>query len=107
MIRAATLVAACLVLAGCPGGSGDDAVSPAAGGGACPGAFAEAKTAVAAAEVTAVAWTGPTTGPRAPTGQSIVYIAQTMTNPGVAGVAKGVVEAARAIGWSLELIDGQ
>jgi ribose transport system substrate-binding protein len=52
-------------------------------------------------------WTGPTSGPRAATGKTIAYIAQTMTNPGVAGVAKGAAEAADVIGWNMRLIDGR
>ncbi|KJY23812.1 substrate-binding domain-containing protein, partial [Streptomyces katrae] len=51
-------------------------------------------------------WNGPTTGPAAVPGKSLVYVAQTMTNPGVAGVAEGVREAAAAIGWQVRVIDG-
>ncbi|EPJ42542.1 hypothetical protein STAFG_0401 [Streptomyces afghaniensis 772] len=40
-------------------------------------------------------------------GRTIVYVAQTMTNPGVAGAARGVREAARVIGWNVRVIDGQ
>lgn len=40
------------------------------------------------------------------TGRTIVYVAQTMTNPGVAGAAEGVREAARVIGWNVRVIDG-
>ncbi|MCW6003307.1 substrate-binding domain-containing protein [Micromonospora sp. CPCC 205371] len=110
--RRSRVVAAVVVtyaaLSGCPGGLDRDASPrPAANGASCPEAFADAKTDVAAAEATAVRWTGPTAGPRAPTGKTVVYIAQIMTNPGVAGVAKGAVEAAHAVGWNLELIDGQ
>ncbi|EFL30452.1 ribose ABC transporter [Streptomyces viridochromogenes DSM 40736] len=36
----------------------------------------------------------------------LVYLAQTMTNPGVAGAAQGVREAARVIGWTVRVIDG-
>ncbi len=98
----------CSVMTGCVPGADSGGSMPAAGNGeACPEVFADAKQAVAAAEVGSVPWTGPATGPRAATGKSVVYIAQTMTNPGVAGVAKGAVEAAHAIGWNLELIDGQ
>jgi ribose transport system substrate-binding protein len=39
-------------------------------------------------------------------GKTIVYVAQTMTNPGVAGVANGVREAAGVIGWNVRVIDG-
>ena len=75
--------------------------------GGCPNALAAAKTAVAAAEDMNAPWTGPTTGPKATTGKTIVYIAQTMTNPGVAGVAKGLQEAGGVIGWNVRVIDGQ
>lgn len=40
-------------------------------------------------------------------GKTLVYVAQTMTNPGVAGVAKGLQEAARTIGWKVRVIDGE
>jgi ribose transport system substrate-binding protein len=100
------IVVASGALTACTGGD-VSAPSAAGNGTACPEAFADAKAAVAAAEGTTVPWTGPTTGPTAPTGKTVVYVAQTMTNPGVAGVAKGAVEAARAVGWDLHLIDGQ
>ncbi|MGW5547370.1 substrate-binding domain-containing protein, partial [Streptomyces sp. NPDC003998] len=51
-------------------------------------------------------WNGPTSGPAAVSGKTIVYVAQTMTNPGVAGVANGVRDAARVIGWNVRVIDG-
>lgn len=103
------VVVAYAALTGCPRGPDRDASPPSTAqkGAACPKAFADAEAAVTAAEVTTVPWTGPTTGPRAPTGRTVVYVAQTMTNPGVAGAAKGAVEAAYAIGWNMELIDGQ
>lgn len=105
----AVIAVAVAALTGCTSGSGGDASPPSAAGdgAACPEAFADAKAAVTAAEGTMVPWTGPTTGPTAPTGKTVVFIAQTMTNPGVAGVAKGAVEAAHAAGWDLHLIDGQ
>jgi len=37
----------------------------------------------------------------------IVFVAQTLTNPGVAGAAKGVKDAAAAIGWDVRVLDGQ
>jgi ribose transport system substrate-binding protein len=39
-------------------------------------------------------------------GKTIVYVAQTMTNPGVAGAANAVRNAARVIGWNVRVIDG-
>ncbi|MEV0521496.1 substrate-binding domain-containing protein, partial [Nonomuraea sp. NPDC050405] len=72
----------------------------------CPGVLATAREAVARAERTAP-WDGPTSGPRAVPGRSIVYVAATMTNPGVAGTASAVTAAARSIGWKVRVIDGQ
>lgn len=66
-----------------------------------------ATTAVAAATDPKPAWAGPTTGPKAAAAKQIVYVAQTLTNPGVAGAAKGVQDAAKAIGWDARVIDGQ
>jgi ribose transport system substrate-binding protein len=79
----------------------DRAASP------CPGVTTAAARAVARAEAVNVPWTGPTTGPRAVPGKSVVFVAASMTNPGVAGAARGVQEAARSIGWSVRVIDGQ
>jgi ribose transport system substrate-binding protein len=36
-----------------------------------------------------------------------VFVAADLTNGGIAGVARGVEQAARAIGWPLEILDGQ
>ncbi|MEU9256757.1 substrate-binding domain-containing protein, partial [Streptomyces sp. NPDC048270] len=84
---------------------------PSAGSGpspaGCPAALTRAGAAVQQAEQTDTAWHGPTTGPAAVPGKSLVYVAQTMTNPGVAGVAKGVEEGAKAIGWQVRVIDGE
>ncbi|MFE5810325.1 substrate-binding domain-containing protein [Streptomyces sp. NPDC056491] len=104
LTTAALLTAAAALLSGCGNGVPTGAAPPAAG---CPTALASAISAVAQAENTDTAWHGPTTGPAAVPGKSIVYVAQTMTNPGVAGVAKGVEEAAKAIGWQVRVIDGE
>ena len=73
----------------------------------CPDAVAAAMAAVTAAEAVDAPWGGPTTGPAIAAGKSLVYVAQTMQNPGVAGNAAGVEEAAAAAGWSVKIIDGQ
>lgn len=100
---AALLTAAAALLSGCaPGPSTGGGPSPAG----CPAALAKARTAVRQAETTDTSWLGPTAGPAAEPGRTVVYVAQTMTNPGVAGVAKGVDEAAKAIGWRVRVIDG-
>lgn len=52
-------------------------------------------------------WDGPTTGPKAPKGKFVVYVADTQTNAGAAGSAAGAKEAAAVLGWRYQLIDGQ
>ncbi|GGX86979.1 substrate-binding domain-containing protein [Streptomyces hiroshimensis] len=108
-VALAVAVAAGAATAGCERGASTGAASPppeptAAG---CPAALAKARAATRQAEKTDAAWDGPATGPRAVRGKKIVYVAQTMTNPGVAGTAHGVQEAAKAIGWDVRVIDGQ
>jgi ribose transport system substrate-binding protein len=96
-------------MVGCERGSSTTTASSSGGSATsgCPTALAKAKTAVEAAQDVNAAWSGPTTGPKAVTGKTIVYVAQSMTNPGVAGAATGVKEAAKVIGWKVRVIDGQ
>jgi len=54
----------------------------------------------------ATGYDGPRQGPRARRTGSIVFVASDLTNGGVAGVAEGVRQAARAIGWRLVVLDG-
>ncbi|MFC5146859.1 substrate-binding domain-containing protein [Streptomyces aureoversilis] len=105
----ALAVAACVVTTGCERGASTGAASPPAEPATpgCPAVLAKARAATRQAEKTDTAWDGPTTGPRAVPGKKIVYVAQTMTNPGVAGTVRGVREAARTIGWDARVIDGQ
>jgi ribose transport system substrate-binding protein len=102
LARAGAMVV--LVLGGCGRDTADEPGK--ANGAACPDAFAAATAAVARTEDTTAVWTGPTSGPRAAAGRNIAYVGQTMTNPGVAGAAKGAEEAATAIGWNMRVIDG-
>lgn len=70
-------------------------------------AVAQARQAVASASTTAATpWTGPTSGPPAPPAKTVVYVAQTLTNGGVAGALQGVEEAARTVGWTVRVLDG-
>ncbi|MFF3851375.1 substrate-binding domain-containing protein [Streptomyces sp. NPDC002328] len=105
-LAACALLAAATVLAGCERGSRSGPDEATAGPSGCPAVHARAQSAVNRAEETDVSWNGPTTGPAAQPGKSIVYVAQTMTNPGVAGAADGVRAAARVIGWDVRVIDG-
>jgi ribose transport system substrate-binding protein len=50
---------------------------------------------------------GPARGPRARRGGLVVFVAGDLTNGGIAGAAFGVQQAARAIGWQLQILDGQ
>ncbi|MEU9162839.1 substrate-binding domain-containing protein [Streptomyces sp. NPDC048424] len=99
----ALLTAATVLVTGCGSGPSTGAGPSKTG---CPATLARAAVAVRQAENSDAAWHGPTSGPPAASGKTLVYVAQTMTNPGVAGVAKGVEEAAKAIGWKLRVIDG-
>ncbi len=108
----ALAVLAATALTGCVGcergtssGGGPVPARPTTSG--CPTTLARAKATVARAEKTSRARNGPTGGPRAVSGKKIIYVAQTMNNPGVAGAADGVEEAAKAIGWDVRVIDGQ
>jgi ribose transport system substrate-binding protein len=49
---------------------------------------------------------GPAHGPRAQRGGLVVFVAGDLTNGGIAGAARGVQQAASAIGWQLQILDG-
>ncbi|GAB0116224.1 ABC transporter substrate-binding protein [Acidisoma sp. 7E03] len=51
-------------------------------------------------------WDGPTTGPKTAPGKSIVVLAGDMKNGGILGVAQGFQQAAKAVGWTVRVIDG-
>ncbi|MFF4319390.1 substrate-binding domain-containing protein [Streptomyces sp. NPDC001568] len=104
---AALLTAAVVLVAGCGSGGPSTGAGTAPPKDGCPASLARAREAVRQAENTDGSWTGPTSGPAAVPDRSIVYVAQTMTNPGVAGVAKGLQDAARTIGWRVRVIDGE
>ena len=65
----------------------------------------EARQAVARASSRSPAWTGPTTGPSAEPGKSIAVLAEDLRNGGVLGVAQGIREAAREMGWKVRIVD--
>jgi ribose transport system substrate-binding protein len=103
---AAALLAVTTVVAGCASDSPSEATTARSGERGCPTALARAERAVRKAENINAPWSGPTTGPEAVPGKTIVYVAQTMTNPGVAGVAKGLQEAADIVRWRVRVING-
>ena len=66
-----------------------------------------AKAKMAASTQKAGKWDGPTTGPKAAGGKTIIYVGGDLRNGGTEGVSRGVEEAAKAIGWTLRIIDGR
>ncbi|AMP39982.1 MULTISPECIES: substrate-binding domain-containing protein [Ralstonia solanacearum species complex] len=50
-------------------------------------------------------WSGPRLGPRAVTGATIAVVSEDLRNGGILGVAKGIKEAAGAIGWNTRVYD--
>lgn len=51
-------------------------------------------------------WDGPTTGPKAAEGKTIVVLAGDMKNGGILGVADGIQEAGAVMGWTIRVLDG-
>jgi len=52
-------------------------------------------------------WSGPESGPAAQGGKTIALLAEDLRNGGILGVAQGVREAARAIGWTVSIFDAK
>lgn len=52
------------------------------------------------------AFDGPTSGPVAAEGKSIVVLAGDLKNGGILGVTTGIEEAAAVIGWDVRVLDG-
>ncbi|MEU9789920.1 substrate-binding domain-containing protein [Streptomyces sparsogenes] len=109
--RKAVATAAALLAVAAVAGCDPDADTGASKAGStkagCPSVVAKAKRAVATAEDVDAPWSGPTTGPKAVRGKTIVFIAHTLANPGPAGVAQGAEEAAKVVGWHVRTINGK
>ena len=122
--RVLTLVAAAAVLLAACGSS----KAPAAGAGSTAAAASATTTAAASATTAAAAggdivaeakafvdgqltggkgFDGPSSGPKAAGPGTIVYVASDTSNGGIQGVFKGVQEAAKVIGWTVEEADGK
>ena len=99
VIVSALLAALAVAASGCTG-------HPAAPGASDP-AVLRAQAVVAAALKTTGDYRGPLSGPPAQRPGLIVFVAADLTDGGIAGVAEGVAQAARAIGWPLRILDGQ
>jgi ribose transport system substrate-binding protein len=70
-------------------------------------AVLRAQADVARSLASPTAYRGPARGPRAQRGGLVVFVAGDLTNGGIAGAAAGVQQAARAMGWQLQIADGQ
>jgi ribose transport system substrate-binding protein len=70
-------------------------------------AVRRAQAEVARALSSPTGYQGPARGPRGVHGGLVVFVAGDLTNGGIAGAALGVQQATRAIGWQLQILDGQ
>ncbi len=69
--------------------------------------LAQAREVVAKATAPSSRWDGPTTGPKAAAGKTVIYVAADLRNGGIQEVGDGVKEAGTAIGWTVRVLDGQ
>ncbi len=69
-------------------------------------AMADAKAFLARYAAKVTAWDGPTTGPKAVAGKTVVVLAGDMKNGGILGVTNGIAEAAKVVGWTVRVLDG-
>lgn len=60
---------------------------------------------VAEASRSSPPWTGPVSGPAGRPGMSIAIICEDLRNGGILGVAQGIDEAAKVIGWTVKIFD--
>lgn len=70
-------------------------------------AVSDAKSFVTKVSTPNAPWAGPTTGPKAAPGKTIIYVSTDQRNGGARGAGEGVKEAAGKIGWNFKLLDGQ
>ncbi|MFM0175380.1 substrate-binding domain-containing protein [Paraburkholderia sediminicola] len=80
-------------------------IVPAPGTTAAHDYLAGAKRVVDAAAQPAAPWNGPRNGPRAQAGKRVAIVAEDLRNGGIVGVVDGVLEAAKVIGWSMQIFD--
>jgi ribose transport system substrate-binding protein len=53
------------------------------------------------------AWDGPTSGPTAAKGKTVVFVSLTQNSSGNADASHGAGDAAKALGWNYSVIDGK
>jgi ribose transport system substrate-binding protein len=76
-----------------------------AAGAAPPPSLDEMRREVSAASQPSPPWGGPVAGPPAAPDKTIVLLCEELRNGGILGVAQGVQEAARIIGWTVKVFD--
>jgi ABC-type sugar transport system substrate-binding protein len=67
----------------------------------------EAHQVVGLASQPGARWNGPGSGPPAQAAKTIALLAEDLRNGGILGVAQGVREAARTIGWNVSIFDAK
>jgi ribose transport system substrate-binding protein len=67
--------------------------------------FAEMRRAVARAGAHGMPWSGPQSGPAARSGATVAIVCEDLRNGGILGVAKGIDEAVKVIGWNVKVYD--
>lgn len=72
---------------------------------AAPDALQQARETVERYASASSAWDGPASGPQGVPGRTLVVIADNLRNGGVLGVAQGIREAARELGWKVRLVN--
>lgn len=70
-----------------------------------PQLLAEMRQRVAVASQPSPPWDGPKTGPAARAGRSIAIICEDLRNGGILGVAQGIHEAVKVLGWQVKMFD--
>ena len=94
--------------AGCSGGSTETPAATATPATAADAAYLQmAKDYVFKVTAPGTPWTGPMTGPAAQGKKLIVYVSSDQRNGGPQGAGDGAQEAAKAMGWTLRILDGQ
>lgn len=63
-------------------------------------------TGLGTAVSTSQPWDGPTSGPAAQTGKSVIFIASDLRNGGVLTVSQAFIEAAKVLKWKVQVLNG-
>jgi ribose transport system substrate-binding protein len=103
MIRHRTLAVAFLTAVAAGAGCGSDRGEPAP----TDPSVNRARLSVDRALTSVADFRGPAAGPRAQPPRLVVFVAADVTNGGIAGVARGVQQAAGVIGWPLRVLEGR